>query len=320
MISFLLTVAWLACAPDSSKGILDDAIRLYGLGNYQKAVEALSKESRQTSRAGDYSLWLGKSYFRLRRWDDAIREFERAVLIDSSNSTYHLWLGRAFGRKAEHSPFFLAVGPARRLLKEFETAVRLSPGNVDAHFDLLEFYLSAPGLIGGGRDHARAEIRQIGLIDTRLGYTAQARYYEADKKYDLARDELTRATTAFPDQPGAYVDLADYFFRRLDYTDAAPVATKAVEMGRPPDHKAELIQLASWVRLGKNLSQAEEGLVTLSRGPLDDDDPSFEDVYYWLGQSHLVLGKREEARMAFNMALRYNPDNARAKAALEMLR
>ncbi len=320
MIACLVLLACLMPSADSSKILLDDAIRLYGLGNYQKAVEALSKEKSLNPNAAEYSLWLGKSYLRLRRWDDAIREFQRAVLIDPSNSSYHLWLGRAFGRKAEHTVFFRALGSARKVVKEFETAVRISPGSVDAHFDLLDFYLNAPEILGGGHDHARAEVKKIAAIDPRLGYTAQAAYYEDEKKYDLARDELMRASVKFPDQTGAFIDLADYYFRRMDYPSAAAAALKAVEMGRPPDHKAQFILFASRVRLGKNLSEAEDGLETLSRGPLDDDDPTYEDVYYWLGQARLAMGKKGEAKMAFDIALRFNPDHARAKAARDSLR
>jgi len=320
MTACLMLFALLVHAADSPDAVLDKAIRMYGLGDYQKAAETLSTEKALKPNSGEYSLWLGKSYLKLRRWDDAIREFERAVLIDPSNSTYHLWLGRACGRKAEHSIFFKALGPARKLLKEFQTAVRLSPKNVDAHFDLLEFYLSAPEIVGGGRDHARFEVRQIASIDPRLGYTAQARYFEDDQKYDLARQELTQAAAKFPDLPAPYIDLADYNFRRMDYADAAAAAAKAIDLSRPPEPKAQLILFASWVRLGKNLPQAEKGLDALSRGPLDDDDPPFEDIYYWLGQARQAQGKKAEARMANDMALRFNPDHDRAKAARAALR
>ncbi len=316
LLLFVLTIHPAA----SPRCDLAAAIRMYGVGEYQKAVETLSQQSPENSRAADLWLWLGKSYFRLRRWDDAIRGFERAELVDPSNSLYHLWLGRAFGRKAEHSPFFLALGPARRVLKEFETAVRLSPGSVDARFDLLEFYLNAPGIIGGGRDHARAQIEEIARVNPRLGRTARARLYEDEKRFDLARQELTQATVEFPDQPAAFVDLADYLFRRMDYAEAEPYARKAVEMTQPPDNKARLELFASWVRLGKNQSEAEKGLKILSLGPLDDDDPSFDDVYYWLGQARLAQGKKAEARQAFETALRYNSDHPRTKAALALLR
>ena len=316
MITLWLAFAWLMHSANSLTPDLSGAIGMYGLGEYQKAAESLANQSLTRPLEGDLRFWLGKSYYRLRRWDDAIREFERAVRIEPSNSSYHLWLGRAFGRKAEHSPFFLALVPARKLLKEFETAVRLSPENMDARFDLLEFYLNAPSIIGGGHDRAKAQVREIARIDPRLGCAALARLYENEKKYDWAREELKLATVKFPAEAEAWVDLADYCLRRSAYSDAEHCATKALELTRLPGHRAKLILTASWVRLGKNLTRAERTLQTLSAGPLGDDDPPFEDVYYWLGQARLGLGQAGGAREAFKAALRFNPDHSHTKAAL----
>jgi len=315
---FLLS-AWLIRAAGPATVDLDSAIRLYGLGEYQKAADLLLQCSRQAAPTPALALWLGKSYFRLRRWDDAIRQFERAVSLEPSGSLYHLWLGRACGRKAEHVPFFMAFGHARRLLKEFEIAVRLSPDNLDARFDLLEYYLEAPSIIGGGRDHARAQVEEISRRDARLGRTAWARLLAEEKKFDLAREELVQSTIEFPDDPGSYLDLAEYLFGRMDYAAAEPYAQKAVDMTKPPDRKALLILTASWIRLNKRLPEAERVLESLISGPLGDDDPPFEDAYYWFGQAELALGKKNLAREAFERALRFNPDHARSKAALSLM-
>ncbi len=318
-ISILLVALFIGATPAPNLG-LSAAIRFYTLGEYHKAVETLLSQSNAKPQAGDLRLWLGKSYFRLRRWDESIREFENATRIDPSSGIYHLWLGRAFGRKAEHAPFFLAMGPARRVLKEFETAVRLSPDNIDARFDLLEYYLSAPGILGGGHDRANKQIEEIGQINSRLGYTARSRLYEDEKKYDLAREELIKATVEFPSQAASFVDLADYYFRRMDYASAESNAKKALELTRTQNHREQLILYASWVRLLKNLPEAEKSLKTLSSGPLEDDDPPYEDIFYWLGQSRLTLGKKEEARQAFESSLHFNPDHSRTKAAMAQLR
>jgi tetratricopeptide (TPR) repeat protein len=318
LLSILMVALLIGATPAPNLG-LSAAIRFYTLGEYHKAVETLLSQSRAKPQAADLKLWLGKSYFRLRRWDESIREFENATQIDPSSGIYHLWLGRAFGRKAEHAPFFLAMGPARRVLKEFETAVRLSPDNIDARFDLLEYCLSAPGILGGGHDRAKKQIEEIERINSRLGYTARSRLYEDEKKYDPARDELFKATVEFPTQAASFVDLADYYFRRMDYANAEPNAKRALELARSPNHKAQLILSASRVRLLKTLPEAEKSLNALSSGPLEDDDPPYEDIFYWLGQARLALGTKEEARQAFESSLRFNPDHSRAKAAMAQL-
>jgi tetratricopeptide (TPR) repeat protein len=319
MNAALLLFAWMAQATGSAIVDLSAALRLYGLGEYQKAADLLLQRSRQAAPTPESTLWLGKSYYRLRRWDDAIHHFERAVSLEPSGSLYHLWLGRACGRKAEHVPLFMAFGHARRLLKEFEAAVHLSPDNLEARFDLLEYYLEAPAIIGGGHDRARAQIEEISRRDVRMGHTARARLYANEKKFDLAQGELLKSTVEFPDQPGSYIDLAEYLFGRMDYAEVEPKARKAVNMTEPPDRKASLMLAASWVRLNKELPEAEKGLESLISGPLEDDDPPFEDAYYWFGQAELALGKKAEARKAFERALRFNPDHARTKAALSLM-
>src|SRR5262245_8850177 len=55
---------------------------------------------------------LSRTYFAVGKWDQAIKNAEKAVSLDPSNSTYHLWLGRAYGRKAETCSWFCAAGLA----------------------------------------------------------------------------------------------------------------------------------------------------------------------------------------------------------------
>ena len=66
------------------------------------------------------------------------------------------WAGFT-ARRRTASNFFKAASLAGKVRNEFETAVRLDPNNVDARSDLGEFYLEAPGIVGGGRDKAEAQ-------------------------------------------------------------------------------------------------------------------------------------------------------------------
>lgn len=320
MITCLLWMALLPQPADVRNGDLEAAIHQYKLGNFQASIEILKKQKPEAILNGDVNLWIGKSYFRLRRWDDAIRQFERATLIDPVSGLYHLWLGRAFGRKAEHTAFFLALGPARRVLKEFETAVRLAPENTEARFDLLEYYLSAPSIVGGGRDHARDQVEAIAKLNPRLGRTARARLYEDEKRFDPARKELMASVADNPDRPEALDDLADFLIRRGEYVAAESYAKRALDLAQMQDHKALLMLMSCWVRSGRNLAQAERNLQSMSQGPLDDDDPPFADVYFWLGLARQGLGEKEGARQALATALRFNPELSRAKAVLAQLR
>ena len=98
---------------------LEAGIRLYERGEFQQAVDFFLPVTRAFPDSGDLRLWLAKSYLKLQKWDDAVRELERAVRINPANGMYHLWLGRAYGRKAEHVSFVSAFGWARKTLREF---------------------------------------------------------------------------------------------------------------------------------------------------------------------------------------------------------
>ena len=120
-------------------------------------------------------------------WDRGISACEKAVALDPNNSRYHLWLGRIYGEKADGSSFFSAASLAGKVRNEFEAAVRLDPNNVDARSDLGEFYLEAPGIVGGGRDKAEAQTQALAALDP-----AKADYLKgrmAEKKKDLATAE-----------------------------------------------------------------------------------------------------------------------------------
>ena len=304
-------------APSSETG-LNEAVRLYQRGEYQQAADLLASLSRSSPGDPAVRLWLGKAYLKIHKWDEAVRELERAVQLVPSRSEYHLWLGRAYGEKASRAFFLKAPGWAAKARNEFETAVRISPDNMDARFDLLEFYIDAPGIIGGGREQAEAQIREIARLNPRLGHTARARFYEDKKRWDLARQELEKSTRESPDRPESFLDLADFCLKQGDAAGAESHALKALELDNKSP-RGKFILSAAQIQMRKSLPDAEKRLRDIASGPLRDDDPSFAEVYYWLGQALLAQGKRPEARHAFEAALGYDPEHAKAKAALSQL-
>ncbi len=296
-----------------------EAVQYYERGEFQKAAEYLAAASRSASEDAPLHLWLGKSYMKLHRWDDAVRELERAVQIEPANSDYHLWLGRAYGEKASRASFFTAPGWAKKLRREFEAAVKLAPDNLDARFDLLEFYLQAPGIIGGGKDKAEVEVREISRINPRQGHTASAHLYADHKKWELAREELEKSVREFPQEPEPYVDLAEFLLRRREYPAAESTARMALQINKNLP-AAKLLLSAAQIQQRKDLSQAESNLREVASGPLRDGEPSFADVFYWLGEAYLAQAKQAEARQALETALRFDPEHSRAKTVLNRLK
>lgn len=298
---------------------LDKAILHYEMGEFREAVNLLTQSGFTPSRESEIRLWLGKSHLKLHEWDRAIKEIERAVELNPSDALYHLWLGRAYGAKASHTVFFKALGWARRVARAFETAVRLAPDNLDARFDLLDFYINAPGMVGGGRDKAEAQAAAIAKLDPRKGYVARAMIFEKDKRRDLAMKELIQATKDYPQDADAHKDLADFYLAGDEFEKALASAQRALALD-PNSKRSLLIREASRIRSRAGLDKAETALRELAAGRLRDEDPPREELYYWLGECHLAKGEPDKARRSFLTALSFNPDYEPAKKSLSKMR
>ena len=72
-------------------------------------------------------------------------------------------------RRTATKSFFLA----KKVKKELEEAVRLNPSNIEARFDLEDFCLNAPWIVGGNKDEARDQVDAISALDAVEGHVAR---------------------------------------------------------------------------------------------------------------------------------------------------
>ncbi|MBN1566959.1 MAG: tetratricopeptide repeat protein [Acidobacteria bacterium] len=312
----ILLVFFPALQPEAG---LHEGKELYAKGKYSHAADAFQKLADASPSNTEVRIWLGRSYLKMRQWDRAVREMEKAVQIQPDNAYYHLWLGRACGDRASNSSFITAPGWARRVLKEFETARKLAPENLDVRFDLLEYYLEAPGIMGGGKGKAEAEAQAIAGLNSEKGYIARATIHIKNKKWDMARKELEKAVLEYPQSVSAFNDLAGFLLDRNDYEEALHYANKALLL-ESNSKRARLIAAAAKIRLKTDLDETAKTFQDFVAGSLRDGDPSFEEVYYWLGECFLAKGDKAKAKESFKSALIYNPEYGRAKESLSKLK
>jgi hypothetical protein len=108
------------------------------------------------------------------------------VQAHPQQSICYLALGNALGAKARTARPLAAMRYAAKIRDAFLHAVWLDPHNTDARFALLDFYLQAPALVGGGKARARTLASQTEAIDP-----ATARLMQA--QIDLATGDLDKA-------------------------------------------------------------------------------------------------------------------------------
>ena len=152
------------------------------------------------------------------RWDDAIGSCRHAVQIAPGNSDYHLWLGRAYGRKARQAKLVTAYKTAKLVRAEFETAVSLDGQNRAALSDLGEYYVDAPKMLGGGYDKAEGLVKRLNALDPSSAYELRARIAEAKKDYSGAEQNwqarIAVSQSSPEDAAQAWMDLGSFYRRR----------------------------------------------------------------------------------------------------------
>lgn len=132
-------------------------------------------------------------------YDGAIGHFKRCVQLRPDRSEYHHWLGRAYGVKAQRAGLLKAMGYVGDIKSSFKKAVELDPANFDARFDLVQFYLMAPGIAGGGVSKAREAARDHERINAGEAKLLLVLIELKQKQFDAAAAAL-RSMTA-PSDP-----------------------------------------------------------------------------------------------------------------------
>jgi len=288
----------------------DGAEHLMRAGRADEALRALNVQIQENPRdAAAYNL-LSRTYYQLELWDTAILMAEKSIALDPRNSIYHQWLGRAAGRKAEVSNPFTAFNLARKVRAEFERAVAFDGDNISARSDLSEYYLEAPGFLGGDKNKARQQADAIAPHDPALARYIIARV-EEKKHTGRAEEEYKKAIEASTNDAARYwIELASYYRRsgRLPEMESAILQSLAATR-----HKAvPEFDGASMLRdAGRNFPGAIQMLRSYLAGdPVSEDAPAFQ-AHYLLGQIFEKQGDRrsaqEQYRAAMELASQFRP-------------
>jgi len=301
-----------AAAPPSPRDLLSE-------GRVDDAITSLQARIGKSPGDAEAHHLLSRAYLLIEAWDKAVPSAERAVEFQPDNSNYHLWLGRAYGRKAEHSNFIKATGLAKKARKEFERAVELNASNVAARSDLAEYYMQAPGFLGGGKDKARIQADEIAARDKAAAHIVRARLAEGDKDYPTAERELWQAIADSPQPAGHWLDLAAFYRRRGRLDDMEDATNKAVAADKRKD-PAILVQAAALLlRAGRNLPGAAVLVRRALSSPTSNEDaPSFQ-AHYLLGQALEKQGDKAGAEREYRAALSLAKDYKQAQKALKRL-
>jgi tetratricopeptide (TPR) repeat protein len=259
---------------------LKRAEELYQQTDFRSSLTLLRDVPQPT--AGAYGL-MGRNYFMLGEYKKATEFFEKALAVEPSNSVYAHWLGRSYGRRAELANPFAAPMNASKARQYFERAVALDPANEEALNDLFDYYLQAPGLLGGGYDKAEQIAKRIAEKNEAEGHFAQAQLADKRKQFDTAEEQLRRAMELAPRQVGRVLDLAKYLAKRGRFEESEAAFRRAEELS-PNTPKVYFARARVYIEEKRNLDEAQDLLVKYLHSNLTPDDPPREQAERLLKQ------------------------------------
>ena len=251
--------------------------------------------------------------------DGAVEILKRAVAQSPKSAEAHFYLGSAYGVKAQSSGMFGAATYAANVKEEFEQAVALNPGYVDARYGLVEFYAAAPGFMGGSFDKALDQAKAIKVIDPIAGHRAYAFIYLQQKKPDLAKKEYLDAIHEQPRSAKAHSFFGQYLAStEKNYSGAFGEFETALKAD--PGYMPPFYHLGRTAALAKtNLGRGEEGLKKYLAYTPKQNEPPLANAHYVLGTIYELQGKKAEAKLSYQAALKLNPFHKKAAEALKGL-
>ena len=253
---------------------LSQAKELYQRTEYGRAIDAL--RSLDARDAAAYAL-LGKAYFMEGQYKEAVANLEKAVAEDRLNSDCYDWLGKAYGRMAERSSFLSALGYAKKTVRAFERAVVLDPSNLEALSDVFEYYLQAPGMVGGGLDKAEMIARHFAGLNEAEYHWARARLAEKRKDFAAAEREFREALEAAPKEVGRTLDLAAFLSSRGRYGESEALFRVAEET-YPKSPKVLYARAAAYIQSKRKLDEADALLERYLGLRITPDDPTRQEA------------------------------------------
>lgn len=315
LLQTALLLAFISALPAFAAGDNVRANTLLQQGKVDQASALLQQTlAQQPGDAWAHAL-LCRVYYAQDMADSAISECEKAVANAPNDSDTQMWLGRAYGLKASHANPLVAFGYARKVAGSFQRAVALDPSNFHAMNDLGEYYVNAPGIVGGGIDKAQDLASKM-----RSRFPAQSHRLSAliaEKRGDLATAESEfKAAADTAKTPEAYVDLGHFYQRHHEPDKAVAPLQAAIDADHHRD--AALVDAASILTAAHRSPDLAESVLReyLTSPAKSDAAPAFK-VHMQLGNLLASRGDTTGAHNEYAAALALASHYAPARKALQ---
>jgi tetratricopeptide (TPR) repeat protein len=249
-------------------GDLTQAENLYKRTDFEGSLKLLNQQSSDAAE----TFLVGRNYFMQGDFKKATEYIQKATTLAPANSEYMDWLGRTWGKRAETSNVLMAPGYASKARQAFEKSVELNPKNNDALSDLFDYYLEAPGFLGGGYDKAVAVADKQAVIDPSEAYFERAKLAQKKKEYQRAEAHMRQAIAVAPHEVGHLIALARLLANQGKERESDAVFLEAQKIN-PNAPRVWFARADVLIKQKRNLNEAKLLLEKYVSASITVDDP-----------------------------------------------
>ena len=281
------------------------------LSDAQSYFESRIKKDKKDSEAHYY---LAVSLSRQGKFDDAEDEIDEAIDLNENISKYHLVRGQILGQKAMTANVISQGFLAPRIKNAFLRASELDPSNIEARQALFNYYIMAPGIMGGSEEKALAQVNAIVKLNPYYGYTLFATFHARVKKDTVeAENQIKKAIAVKPDSGDGYKRLGYLYLSQKRFTDAYYQMKKYIDL--EPTNPDSYDSYADVLKADEKYDLAiEKYLQALSI------NKNFSASIFSLADCYDAKGLKQKAKETYQWFLTVEPQGRRAESAQKKIK
>ena len=157
-------------------------------GEFARARDLLMRQYVKDDADPSTNYWLAILALRDTLYDDAIDYMDVAIEGDNNNADYYFILGSAYAQKSQYAGALSAAFAAPKVKDNWIKALEIDPNHLNARWGLFQYYINAPGIVGGDDEAALKLARDYTRLNPAIGHSMLAFYYARVTK-DMSKSE-----------------------------------------------------------------------------------------------------------------------------------
>lgn len=276
----------------------------------EKILKSLDDDHRDYAAAQYY---LGRIAYQQNDFEKALEYFEEATDEKEDVADYQEWLGNTLGTVARDANVLRQGMLAPKMKSAWEKAIELDPKRISPRFSLIEYYLQAPGFMGGSMENAEKTANEIKALNPVEGHRALGNVYARQKKLKEAEKEYIEAARLNP----AYTSVLAGFYVSQRMHEKAFALFEGVLKQNPADMSAAYQFGRTAAISGLRLNEGEAYLQKYLTYQPKANEPSHAGAQMRLAQIQEKRGNKPEAKKLYQAALQKDASLKEAKEGLQ---